>query len=468
MTGNNEMWTLLFNSVVYESFIIIGMYHILVNMLNLQGIKKKIFFLCFFVSMLSINEIIFVQNQTNLHNRELIVTGLALLNTMFYIAVLKVLTKVDYIYILLADMISQIITGTIMSVSFIAVAALFHRNVDSLIEISVDDKNIFVIIILLTIMITAFLGIQFISKKCLSGFLEKKLKWKGVYWIFVILFNGGGYFVCIKNNLNSEESILIPTIAMAILFVVALYEVSWWVRFRTEKQIQEENRILNIENILMKEYYNTLNYQLELTRKFRHDIEKHMSVVKEMAEKQQTYDFTAHEEENRLSADKTHFVQLTELISEQCINLKDESYCDNPIINAMLINKKRICDKEDIKIILQISDFKLERIKEIDAIAVISNLLDNAIDECRNVKEQKDSQVEIVFSCNSKNDNLCIFVRNTTLKQEVVLEGRTTKKDQWAHGVGLSIVKDIVEKYNGIAKSSVRSEIYETRIWLRN
>ena len=42
------------------------------------------------------------------------------------------------------------------------------------------------------------------------------------------------------------------------------------------------NKILNIENAVMKEYYNTLEYQLERTRKFRHDIEKHMNVISEL------------------------------------------------------------------------------------------------------------------------------------------------------------------------------------------
>ena len=53
-------------------------------------------------------------------------------------------------------------------------------------------------------------------------------------------------------------------------------------RLQKEKQIKKENQILSIENAVMKEYYNTLKFQMERTRKFRHDIEKHMNLIKDI------------------------------------------------------------------------------------------------------------------------------------------------------------------------------------------
>ena len=61
-----------------------------------------------------------------------------------------------------------------------------------------------------------------------------------------------------------------------------LYAVSWFMRLQKEKQIKKENQILSIENAVMKEYYNTLKFQMERTRKFRHDIEKHMNLIKDI------------------------------------------------------------------------------------------------------------------------------------------------------------------------------------------
>ena len=106
------------------------------------------------------------------------------------------------------------------------------------------------------------------------------MKW--FWWILVLLFFASGYLVTAFNQ--GDSLIMIISIVMIALTVLILYEMSWWVRIRKEKQIKKENQILSIENAVMKEYYDTLDYQMERTKKFRHDIEKHMNVLKEMVQ----------------------------------------------------------------------------------------------------------------------------------------------------------------------------------------
>ena len=259
-----------------------------------------------------------------MEHREVIVTGLALFNTLIYIVVLKILTEADYLYVFLADFIAQIVTAAIIALAYVVVTVLFHRKVDMIIADDGGYTNVIVLLVLFPVMIIVLNILRFISKKWLTGFQKKKFKWKGILWSVVLFFNGAGFFVCIKNNIRSEDSIIIPMMTMTIIAAVSLYATSWLVRYRIENRIKKENQMLSIENAVMKEYYNTLDYQLERTRKFRHDIEKHMNVLKEMIASNEISD---------------GLMNYASQIEQQYNSLQTIDYCGNPVVNAVLLNK---------------------------------------------------------------------------------------------------------------------------------
>ena len=386
-----------------------------------------------------------------MEHREVIVTGLALFNTLIYIVVLKILTEADYLYVFLADFIAQIVTAAIIALAYVVVTVLFHRKVDMIIADDGGYTNVIVLLVLFPVMIIVLNILRFISKKWLTGFQKKKFKWKGILWSVVLFFNGAGFFVCIKNNIRSEDSIIIPMMTMTIIAAVSLYATSWLVRYRIENRIKKENQMLSIENAVMKEYYNTLDYQLERTRKFRHDIEKHMNVLKEMIASNEISD---------------GLMNYASQIEQQYNSLQTIDYCGNPVVNAVLLNKKHQCQEQEIDFKIEIGKFEHGNVKEIDLVAILSNLIDNAIEECRSVKAQNNAVLEVQFTCETKIPYLCFSVENTTLKKDVFMMGHTTKKDSWAHGVGLSIVDEIVQKYHGEVETVIQSGKYKIKIKL--
>ena len=225
-----------------------------------------------------------------------------------------------------------------------------------------------------------------------------------------------------------------------------MYEISWLVRLRKEKQIKEENKILNIENAVMKEYYNTLKYQIEMTRKFRHDIEKHMNVINDMI----TQD-----------GDNAEIENIAYKVNFDYGYLKNEYFCDNPILNSILINRNNECKKWNIRLDIDAEKFNNDKIKEIDLIALISNLFDNAIEECKSIaKENSDTQIK--FKMKNESNNILITIDNSTTKKEILEKGVTTKSDKYAHGVGLEIVEEITKRYNGKMERKIQDNIYET------
>ena len=441
-----------FNSAIFQTLAILGMYTFIAEVLCLDKKQRKIFFVVFFMSMLPLNLLRFyIQYYVNdLPNKSAVMGVIMALITVIYISALKILTNLDYIYIFIADMCSQIVMGTTIGMPYVAIARLAGRTEKDFLHIPFGKKDIFLICVLIVVytIILRLLG-KFFRKK-LSFFVKRPLKHRWILWTVVIVFNLMGT-VTLTPVFYGKYDVILSSVLMAAFFVAVLYEIAWLVRRNREKQLKEENRVLNIENAVMKEYYNTLKYQIEMTRKFRHDIEKHMNVINDMIAQ---------------DGDNAEIENIAYKVNFDYGYLKNEYFCDNPILNSILINRNNECKKWNIRLDIDAEKFNNDKIKEIDLIALISNLFDNAIEECKSIaKENLDTQIK--FKMKNESNNILITIDNSTTKKEILEKGVTTKSDKYAHGVGLEIVEEITKRYNGKMERKIQDNIYETHIILK-
>lgn len=448
MNMSEEVMTTLVNGGIQEIIMILAMYSAFEIMLHIEKGKKKAFFIIFFLDMFIINlaEIYLKYYGQNVIQSTFVVMVLAMVNSIIYIAALKVLTECDYLHIFLTDMIAAIIGTVITFNAYGGMAQLIGEKQNTLISFDITYKKVLALVGALVIMTGLIMLERVLLKKYLSNFFKKQIKRKGLCWGIVVLFSGSGYFITATQK--GDILFVITNIVMICISVLILYEVSWWVRQQKEKQIKKENQILSIENAVMKEYYDTLEYQLERTRKFRHDIEKHMTVLKEM---------TASRENGKA------LMNYAAQIEEQYNYLQTIDYCGNPVVNAILVNKKHQCQEQNIEIETEIGQFNPGEIKEIDLIAIISNLLDSAMQECIQNIEEKNKK--IVFKCGNQASNLFLEVSNTTSKDNNT-DRKAWKKDTYVHDGGLSIVREIVEKYDGLFQIEIKNGTREVTVVL--
>ena len=416
LLNESNINVVLFNSAIYEIFVIAVMYIFISNILELNKIQKRVFLVIFFASMFPLNmfRVIVQYYYEELTNKTIVILLIMFATTVIYISALKIITTLDYLHIFIADMGAQIIAGTFVGGMFILSSKIVNRPWEMLVQLKMSIQNV---IIFLSINLITFFICLILKKlilKYTKNFCKEKLKYKWLLWGIVVIFNVGGFIATTAGEL-SKRNVMITSIGLIICFIFIMYEISWIVRLRKEKQIKEENKILNIENAVMKEYYNTLEYQLERTRKFRHDIEKHMNVISEL--------ILNKNEQNNL---KKYVTQ----IEEQYHSLKNINYCGNPVFNAIFLNKQKECENREIELKINIKKFNIENIREMDLIAVISEIIEYAMFRVDKV------QPVIEFNCGNNLENLIIDVEYKAVNSN-------NNKDK------LTVINSVVENYDG-------------------
>ena len=124
-------------------------------------------------------------------------------------------------------------------------------------------------------------------------------------------------------------------------------------------------------------------------------------------------------------------------------------YCKNSAVNAILNFYTRLALVHGIELDWQVALPADIGIDDTDLCIVIGNILENAVNACRNITE---GSRYIQLTVAVKNRNLCIVAVNTfsgKLKQK---DGRYYSTSRKGSGIGLSSITSVAEKYGGTAQ----------------
>lgn len=145
---------------------------------------------------------------------------------------------------------------------------------------------------------------------------------------------------------------------------------------------------------------------------------------------------------------QTISVQEEEKVLEQLDHMGFVVITGNQILDTMLWHKKSMCREKGIEMEVEWNLPGNIEIDDIDAVGLIGNLLDNAIEACvRMVNRERRIQVKSKKQANI----MSIRVRNTknVFENPVKHKFKTMKSDAENHGIGMKIIKSIVDKYDG-------------------
>lgn len=292
--------------------------------------------------------------------------------------------------------------------------------------------------------------------------------------IYIILKSGFKYNT-IRLNKYTFSSLLLPIASFLVLVVLlrCLYEIDDRV-FHTitlifsiilvvaniisvfiidnlndlvlskEKLIFTEKQISN----QISHYSKLYGYQNEL-RAFRHDIKnKCISIIGLLREGK------TEEVINTLNKDINWLTESKDVIVNS----------GNPVIDAVLQSKMQAANDKDISVnyVLRISEDIT--IDEIELGIIIGNAMDNAIEESERIVDPSNRKIDLRLL--TTNGRISINVKNSisSIKKDLT----TSKPDKMNHGFGLSNIKSISQKYDGVVNTEFSADTFELSINIVN
>lgn len=261
----------------------------------------------------------------------------------------------------------------------------------------------------------------------------------------LILYEAGSIKAIFQISfLKSSFPLSLMTAAMAILIII--YSNTYMKeKERSEayaKTIEEHYR----EQLYYMENLEALIYKLKSER---HDFNNHLGVIYGLLENGET------------DKARVYGAQLIKA-AEKYRNMVNLPYS---MIRAMLNYKLSGAEEEGIRLRLGINVAEGLSLNEFDMTVILGNLLDNAVEACKNVEEDKRY---ISLDITYKPDYLVIKIENPTDHLPVLKHGdyRTTKPDGENHGFGLGNIAYLVSRYNGLMKIEPEDGIFRVNIAL--
>lgn len=205
--------------------------------------------------------------------------------------------------------------------------------------------------------------------------------------------------------------------------------------------------------ILQKSYYEKLEQNQAEIRRFRHDMNNHLSTVRSLFDSGNLKDAGDY---------------LRELETQMTVHTR--VFCKNSIVNAVLNEKYNLAQEHGIDSFFHIDLDRLAGMDSVSLCSLFSNTLDNAIEASLRIPDPKERRVSVKARV-TENGYFTFEVTNAK-KNRILLDekGRiqSDKGDSTIHGFGLSNVREIVEKYDGTMDISYTEDIFTVTILIEN
>ena len=243
--------------------------------------------------------------------------------------------------------------------------------------------------------------------------------------IFVLIFDLLMYLLCV---------------VMFNLFRYVSYEYSKLLQTRmVQKEIENESILLQ-----------THKYNDEMIHKIRHDLLNQYGYMSKLLEEKK-YD------------------ELHDYFKDYSIGFKKiENTFDtgNKVVDSILSLEQSKALNFNVRLDVKTIIPNNLSISEFDLSSILFNLLDNAIEEAK----KDDVETKIVHvSLKMKDELLLIQIKNPISPSNKINVNhlKTTKENKDVHGFGISIVKDLITKYDGQIMYKIEDSFFAVEAYLR-
>ena len=285
--------------------------------------------------------------------------------------------------------------------------------------------------------------------------VRQKNRVQGIFIKYQVIFAGFvileylGLFSCerifypvIRDDRKTDIVLaMFPMLIALILILIVLYVIY------TEKI--NEIKFASGQNEMIEKNYNNMIALYQKRDRIYHDMKNHLSVLSLLISDK---DLERAEE------------YISKIISP-IVQLENKKYSGNRIVDIILNDKYEKASEADISFEINVCPLEDKVIQDIDWCSILSNLLDNAIEACKEVEDGKRT-----IKVNIVQNECAVFVKviNTYNGLISFSNGKilSHKKEKGMHGLGMESIKCTVEKYNGLLEYKWDEDIFIVNISL--
>ena len=264
----------------------------------------------------------------------------------------------------------------------------------------------------------------------------------------LIVFNMQIYW---QDQTNSSLFVLTAVSTLALLFT-NLVVFDQYCQMQRDAEINKQYQLLQRHLMSEKEQIHLLDEQQQEVRRLAHDVKNSLLPVVN----------ALNQEDPRIA--KTLLVQILDGFSQGPERI-ETGYS---LIDAILSQKQKQSQERQIRLDVAHHLYDIQRISDIDLSVILGNSLDNAIEATAQTEDI--NRRVISLSLKTEKGLLSIKLKNPISGQLITRNGQylSTKSDHKNHGLGLSSIRMLVEKYQGLMQIDTTENTFSLTILLHD
>lgn len=315
----------------------------------------------------------------------------------------------------ISSLLEHIIIFVISSYSSLYIAEYKSETILLVVEIIISKVLYFIVVMVL---------LRFTQKD------EAIVKIPTAFYIFplitlisVICF----WYVSLNQYLEFKNQIILGIVSILLMFATLFVFFSFQTNAQRENKLlllqQEQDKILTDIN-----YYEILEKQNDNLRAYAHDAKNHLSTIKNLNDNPEV---------------EMYISKMIERLAEY----GKVCHSGNHTLDVVIDKYVTECELNNIAFEFDIKNNNLSQIEPYDLVAVLGNLLDNALEAA----EQSQDKI-VSIETDYRNNFSVIIVSNSCNKNPQFSNTElpvTTKSNKRLHGFGLKSVRKTIKKYSG-------------------
>ena len=289
-----------------------------------------------------------------------------------------------------------------------------------------------------------FTTTYFISKFSTKEKLDKKSVADISYFLFILPASSIGIiisftYLSLKYNTDKMCKIVFTIISLVLLFA----NIMVFMVHETMIKTIYKNAELELEiqkSRINEEYYQGLQTQYEASNILIHDIKRCLMNIRTLANNSNSDDI----------------IDYVDSIYKGYDIKKLKQYSNNKLVNVIISRYSDLCFSKQIEFTVDIRNVDFSFIMDSDLTALLDNLLENAYEAASN-----SSSKVINLLIDYKNESyIMLNVSNSCDSSPIktLHMNRSSKVEKGVHGIGLKIIRKIVNRYSGYLDYSFNNE----------